>query len=277
MRTAVVYACAPDAAGSMSLLRDMTRAAQERGYTVRAGVSDTAELDVALTGREGWRSVSRIIRDGDVGVLVVASTAELAGDAAGRAAVLKSLASLRVEVVVVRPAAWEVSHWLRNWLYKAPPPNVHETPDVPGTRLCRAVFPAQLAHAGAARALVTDALRSWGCVGLSSEWDEAALAVNELIVNAIRHGSPVPGDLVAVSVERGERGLRVLVEDRSSALPRPRAAGSREESGRGLEIVAEIADDWGAVPHAERPGKTVWMLFRTTAVQPARAGSPVAA
>jgi len=30
------------------------------------------------------------------------------------------------------------------------------------------------------------------------------------------------------------------------------------ESGRGLMIVAAVADRWGAVPRSKGPGKTVW-------------------
>ncbi|MPY63287.1 ATP-binding protein, partial [Streptomyces spongiae] len=33
---------------------------------------------------------------------------------------------------------------------------------------------------------------------------------------------------------------------------------SASESGRGLHLVAALADDWGVTPRPTAPGKTVW-------------------
>jgi len=93
--------------------------------------------------------------------------------------------------------------------------------------------------------------------------DNAVLATGELFANAIRHGSrPGADDSITVTVECTRRDLRVTVADRSSALPRPRTAEGAEESGRGLAIVAALADDWGiAPPEPGTTGKRVWFAL----------------
>jgi hypothetical protein len=54
----------------------------------------------------------------------------------------------------------------------------------------------------------------------------------------------------------------VEVEDHSEELPEPRAAGAMDEHGRGLALVAKLAQDWGA--HVIRTGpsltKVVWFV-----------------
>lgn len=52
--------------------------------------------------------------------------------------------------------------------------------------------------------------------------------------------------------------LRVAVSDANGRLPEPRQAAPDDESGRGLTLVAVLADDWGAVRRDGGIGKTVW-------------------
>jgi anti-sigma regulatory factor (Ser/Thr protein kinase) len=77
--------------------------------------------------------------------------------------------------------------------------------------------------------------------------DVAALLVDELFVNSVRHsGSGAPGETVTVAVRMGNGVIRVEVTDRSgSGVPEPRAAGSEAEGGRGLCLVARLASRWG--------------------------------
>ncbi|MGW6454334.1 ATP-binding protein [Streptomyces sp. NPDC055078] len=260
MRTAVIYTCRPDPAAAMAELGELAQAAEERGYAVRAAVSDTAASGVPLGDRQGWRFVDRLIRDGGPQVLVMPSTAELERDAADRSAVLERLAERRVRVEAVRPASWEVSQWRRIWC-RCDPPGGGAKHAAGRVRSCRAVFPAHPAHARAARRMVEDALRAWGADGLRQDRDLVVLAAHELITNAISHGSRA-GDPVEVTIERDQRRLRVGVEDRSPAPPRPRSAGDGDDSGRGLALVADIADRWGTIPRPDGTGKQVWMLFR---------------
>ncbi|MFJ8361358.1 ATP-binding protein [Streptomyces sp. NPDC093984] len=46
--------------------------------------------------------------------------------------------------------------------------------------------------------------------------------------------------------------------DANDTLPTPRDASPDDESGRGLTLVAALADDWGAEPRPGGIGKTVW-------------------
>lgn len=112
----------------------------------------------------------------------------------------------------------------------------------------------------AARRAVWWALTCWGL----SEWDRAddvLLCVSELATNALVHGVP-PGRGFLVRVRHDGGVVRVEVHD--SGGGRPRIADREDnggEGGRGLLLVAALADKWGV---AERnPGKTVWAEFLT--------------
>ncbi|WP_405011792.1 SpoIIE family protein phosphatase [Kitasatospora sp. NBC_01539] len=108
---------------------------------------------------------------------------------------------------------------------------------------------------GRARRLAAHALRRWGLEELS---ESTELMVSELVTNAIRHATrPVTLRLVRTS------RLRCEVGDDSPALPRARRAGPDDEHGRGLQIVARCADDWGATRLGA--GKVVWFEQRLPA------------
>lgn len=95
--------------------------------------------------------------------------------------------------------------------------------------------------------------------GLSSMVDDVVLATDELFANAVRHTGTEPADTIRVLVECSERELRVTLADPSPALPRPRRVDGAAESGRGLSIVAALADDWGTEPpDPGAVGKKVW-------------------
>jgi PAS domain S-box-containing protein len=101
----------------------------------------------------------------------------------------------------------------------------------------------------AARALVRDQLAVW-------QADEdtafnAELIVSELVTNAIRYGSP-PLRLRLIH----DRMLTCEVRDTSPAAPHLLHARTVDEGGRGLFIIAQLADMWGT-RYAE-DGKTIW-------------------
>lgn len=106
----------------------------------------------------------------------------------------------------------------------------------------------------AARQFVREAVIDWA---LGTRLDDVLLCVSELATNALIHGVP-PG--------RGYRlRLRLLpdgvfrVEVHDSGDGRPDVREPCGESGRGLMLVAALADKWGV---AERsPGKIVWCEF----------------
>ncbi|MER7849124.1 ATP-binding protein [Kitasatospora sp. NPDC096077] len=82
---------------------------------------------------------------------------------------------------------------------------------------------------------------------------DAEVALVELISNAWRHGK-TPSPAVAITVEN--RTLRVIVGDRSSALPQRCKATELAESGRGLLLVEGLTHRWGVEP--QKLGKRVW-------------------
>lgn len=85
---------------------------------------------------------------------------------------------------------------------------------------------------------------------------DAALLVSELATNALLHGA-VRGRLIRVELTLTAAVLRVAVSDpRGERLPDPREPDADDPYGRGLLIVAQLADDWGVEPRTI--GKTVY-------------------
>ncbi len=94
---------------------------------------------------------------------------------------------------------------------------------------------------------------------LSAVLDDVVLATDELFANAVRHASTDPADTIGVVLECSGQELRVTLADPSPVLPLPRVVGSESESGRGLSIIAALADDWGTdPPEPGGVGKRVW-------------------
>ncbi|MFE5090876.1 ATP-binding protein [Streptomyces sp. NPDC056638] len=96
-------------------------------------------------------------------------------------------------------------------------------------------------------------VREWGHPGLAGD---AALLVSELATNALLHGA-IRGRLFRVHLTLSAATLRIAVSNpRGERLPGLREAGDDECYGRGLVIVARIADRWGVEPRTI--GKTVF-------------------
>ncbi|MFH8513908.1 ATP-binding protein [Streptomyces gelaticus] len=96
-------------------------------------------------------------------------------------------------------------------------------------------------------------VQEWGHPGLSSD---AALLVSELATNALLHGA-IEGRLFRVHLTLTATTLRIAVSDaRGERLPGLREAADDECYGRGLLIVARLADNWGVEPRTV--GKTVF-------------------
>ncbi|GAA1356209.1 ATP-binding protein [Streptomyces beijiangensis] len=98
------------------------------------------------------------------------------------------------------------------------------------------------------------ALAGWG---LSAVEDPATLALSELLTNAVRHARVVPVREIETRILRMERGVRIEVHDSAYQRPKLRPVGAESSGGRGMELVAAVADRWDV---AERvgPGKVVW-------------------
>nr|QIY60394.1 ATP-binding protein [Streptomyces sp. RPA4-2] len=79
----------------------------------------------------------------------------------------------------------------------------------------------------------------------------AELVVSELVTNAIRYGgSPVQLRLIRHDT------LICEVSDSSNTAPHLRRARTFDEGGRGLFIVAQLAERWGTRQQSD--GKTIW-------------------
>ncbi|MFH9264267.1 ATP-binding protein [Streptomyces sp. NPDC017546] len=93
----------------------------------------------------------------------------------------------------------------------------------------------------------------WGHPALAGD---AALLVSELATNALLHGA-IRGRLFRVRLTLTATALRIAVSDpRGERLPSLRRPDADDCYGRGLLIVARLADDWGVEPRTV--GKTVY-------------------
>ncbi|MFJ2224145.1 ATP-binding protein [Streptomyces anulatus] len=109
------------------------------------------------------------------------------------------------------------------------------------------------------RKFARKALVEWEC---EKRMNDVLLCVTELATNALRHGVPPGrGFKVHIYLERIENALRVELHDSGDGevCPADELPGAEDEGGRGLLLVAALADKWGV---GERnPGKIVWCEF----------------
>ncbi|MGZ4737503.1 MAG: ATP-binding protein [Acidimicrobiia bacterium] len=114
------------------------------------------------------------------------------------------------------------------------------------------VFPAVAESVGAARRFTYAALSRHSID--ASIVDTATLLVSELATNAMVHATST----IRLRVGVGE-DIRVEVRDSSKDAPVVGELGSERESGRGLAIVATLADRWDWSPRST--GKVVWFAL----------------
>ncbi|MEZ3179089.1 ATP-binding protein [Streptomyces pimonensis] len=121
-----------------------------------------------------------------------------------------------------------------------------------------------------ARAFARQVLEDWG---VRARTDDVLLCVSELATNALLHGVP-PGRGFLLRLLPYADGVRVEVHDSGGGVPAV-PKGEPDEGGRGLLLVAGLADTWGVGERA--PGKVVWCEFATApaARTPSRRSSPV--
>lgn len=87
--------------------------------------------------------------------------------------------------------------------------------------------------------------------GLSALIDDVELLVSELVTNAIEHSR---GTEITVSLRLDGRSLQLEVIDQTRRLPQIQEPDDDDESGRGLLIVATLADSWGV----KDDGRSTW-------------------
>ncbi|QFZ77750.1 SpoIIE family protein phosphatase [Streptomyces fagopyri] len=120
---------------------------------------------------------------------------------------------------------------------------------LPADRVLSFPLPAGAEAAPLARRAARRQLKTWGVDEEAAFTTE--LIVSELVGNAIRHGAP-PLRLRLIL----DRALTCEVSDGATSAPHVKHARTVDETGRGLFIVASLADQWGARHH--KHGKTVW-------------------
>ncbi|MEU1202069.1 SpoIIE family protein phosphatase [Streptomyces sp. NPDC005813] len=108
--------------------------------------------------------------------------------------------------------------------------------------------PSDPAAVGEVRASVTRRLAEWG---LEEMVFTTELVLSELVTNAIRYGNgPIRVRVLL------DRTLICEVSDGSSTSPHLRYAASMDEGGRGLFLVAQLAERWGT--RYTPGGKVIW-------------------
>jgi PAS domain S-box-containing protein len=109
-------------------------------------------------------------------------------------------------------------------------------------------LPTDPAAVAGARKVAAEQLDTWGLAELEFATE---LIVSELVTNAIRYGN----DPVELRLIRAD-ALICEVSDGSSTAPHLRRARVFDEGGRGLLLVAQVAERWGS--RQTSVGKTIW-------------------
>ncbi|GAA4453727.1 ATP-binding protein [Phytohabitans houttuyneae] len=124
------------------------------------------------------------------------------------------------------------------------------------------VIPHHPRGARIARQRLTNELR--GAVHPSLLADAVAVLA-ELVGNAVRHASPLPGGVIRVAwrlrpadagIEHDTVEVRVTDGGATAEQPRIRAIPTDAIDGRGLSIVAALSDRWGV--DRDGLGQSVW-------------------
>lgn len=112
-------------------------------------------------------------------------------------------------------------------------------------------LPREPESAATARRLVRTACAAWELEELT---EDGALIVSELVSNAVQHARR---ESIRVVIDRpGAACVRIGVVDFSKVPPAPKEADDEDEGGRGLALLAELAENWGTDPLPW--GKRVW-------------------
>jgi signal transduction histidine kinase len=131
-------------------------------------------------------------------------------------------------------------------------------------------LPSDVASVARARRWVLLRLGEWSGVAERAA-DDVGLVVTELVTNAVQAGA----GSVELAVERIGGAVRIGVVDDAPGTPTMAPFSVVRPSGRGLRIVASLAEQWGARPLARsasstRPAKETWAIMPLNSFGPAR-------
>ncbi|MFJ8154285.1 ATP-binding protein [Streptomyces sp. NPDC094468] len=115
------------------------------------------------------------------------------------------------------------------------------------------------AAAASARRQLAGAIRNWDAFLGPELLDTAELVAAELIANAVRHAGNGP---ISAGARLSDARLLIEVTDTSLDVPQVGLPDADEEGGRGLFLVAALADRHGfdQVPR----GKRCWAEFKVS-------------
>jgi ABC-type multidrug transport system ATPase subunit/anti-sigma regulatory factor (Ser/Thr protein kinase) len=129
---------------------------------------------------------------------------------------------------------------------------VAETRALPDDRIARWDVPSDPAAVAEVRNAASVRLAEWGLEELEFTTE---LILSELITNSIRYATgPIEVTLLF------DRTLICEVADTSSTSPHLRYAATTDEGGRGLFLVAQLAEHWGT--RYTKEGKIIWVEQR---------------
>jgi hypothetical protein len=112
-------------------------------------------------------------------------------------------------------------------------------------------FEAIPAGVGVLRRAVRTHIIAWGVPAVV---EQAQLVVTELATNVIKHVGEGTAATLVLEIRAGR--CRIELHDTSQVMPASLQPDCARECGRGLHLLAAIADDWGTVLTAS--GKKVW-------------------
>ncbi len=119
----------------------------------------------------------------------------------------------------------------------------------------------QPASVSRARRWLSERLEQWGLEDLDYDM---SVVLSELVTNSVLHAKTS----IVIRVSRTAT-IRLEVSDSSPALPNVRTHGLSNTTGRGLYLVAALANAWGC--DENKSGKTVWAEFSESS---GRGGDP---
>ncbi|MEE1749263.1 ATP-binding protein [Streptomyces sp. JV184] len=127
----------------------------------------------------------------------------------------------------------------------------------------RIPVPGTPAGAASARRQIAEEIRDWGAALGPALLDAAVLVASELITNAVRHAHKGP---ITAGADLSDEALRIAVIDTSFDIPEVGLPDAEEENGRGLFLVAALADRHGFDPLPS--GKRCWAELDLSAPLP---------